>query len=147
MKTRKLLLLITLSVLISTLSFGQNYKSQFHIDKTGKIENETGTQLGTVDQDGTIKDSKGRVVGKVVKSGKETHLTDHLGKKMGELLADGSFKDDKGKVLYKLSTPDENGICKIIDKSGKEVGTVHENYKQQGACAYHCLSHKDHQHK
>ena len=40
-----------------------------------------------------------------------------------------------------------NGTCEAKDKSGKTMVVVHENYKQYGACAYHCLTmkkeHKD----
>jgi len=147
MKTIRLLTLLSLSILIANLSYAQNYKSQFNIDKSGKIQNGKGTQLGTIEQEGIIRDSKGHVLGKVVKSEKGSQLQDPNGHNHGELSADGTLKDQKGNVLFTIGTADQNGICKILDNTGKEVGTVHENYKQQGACAYHCLANKDHKHQ
>jgi hypothetical protein len=144
MKQIKLLLLITLSVLFVSASYGQSYKAQFKVDNNGQATNDKGTKLGTIESDGTIKDAKGKVVGKLING---TDLTDPLGKKMGEVLSDGTLKDVKGKTMFTISTADQAGICKILDKNGKEVGTVHENYKKQAACAYHCLANKEHKHQ
>jgi hypothetical protein len=147
MRQFKVLLIITLGVLFILVANAQSYKAQFKVDDTGKVSNEKGTRLGTIESDGTIKDANGKVVGKLIKSDNGSELMNHLGKKMGELLDDGTLKDAKGKTMFTISTADEAGICKILDKNGKPVGTVHENYKNQGACAYHCLANKDHKHK
>jgi hypothetical protein len=143
MKKAKLILLSLLALVLAlNVSIAQNYKSQFNINATGQIENDKGVKLGTIEKDGTIKNSKGDVTGKAVKNNKGVVLSDKLGKKMGAVSEDGTLTGANGKVLFKISTADENGICKILDVSGKEVGTVHENYKQQGACAFHCLNKK-----
>lgn len=132
--------IIALATLILTAqtTHAQNYKQPFNVSEKGQVLNEQGVKLGWIEGDGTIKDAKGKIVGKVVKS--ELHNT--TGKKMAEILADGSIKDADGKILYTISSADENGLCKILDASGREVGTVHQNYKQQGACALHCLGTK-----
>lgn len=143
MKNLHLLLAAVFAVMITfSVSVAQNYKSQFSINAAGKAANDKGVTLGWIQEDGTIKNAKGEVTGKIMKNEKEAALLDKLGKKMGAVSGDGVLKDAKGKVMYTISTADENGVCKIIDASGKEVGTVHENYKQQGACMYHCLSKK-----
>lgn len=125
-------------LLFFNISIAQNYKSQFNVRSTGEVVNVEGVKLGTIETDGTIKNAKGEVVGKIVKN----DLLDKVGKKLGAVSEDGTLTGANGKVLFRVSTADENGICKILDANGKEVGTVHANYKQQGACAIHCLRQK-----
>lgn len=144
MKIRKSLFLslVALTAALAleiNFSKAQNYKEQFKVTASGKAENAQGTALGMIEQDGTIKNSHGEVVGKIVKKDKQTELLDKLGNKVGEALETGSFKNVKGEVMYTVLEADKNGECQIKDKSGKLVGSVHENYKQQGACLYHCL--------
>lgn len=140
MKTLKTILFALTAILVtSTVSIGQNYKSQFNVQSTGQIVNDKGVKLGWIEADGTIKNAKGDVVGKIEKKDKEAELLDKLGKKMGGISEDGTLKDGKGTILFTISTDDESGVCKILDGKGKVVGTVHQNYKQQGACLYHCL--------
>jgi hypothetical protein len=136
MKNLKTVLITFLISMFSvTFLFAQNYKQPFNVSSKGKIEDSKGIVLGWIEADGTVKNAKGKVVGKVAKE----VLLSKSGKKMAEISASGTVTSTDGKVLYTLTNADENGICKIIDASGKEVGTVHENYKQQGACALHCL--------
>jgi hypothetical protein len=143
MKILKTILLSLLALMLAlNISVAQNYKSQFNVKSTGQVENDKGVKLGSIEADGTIKNAKGEVVGKVAKKDKGAEILDKLGKKMGAVSESGTMTGANGKVLYTISTADENGICKILDASGKQVGTVHENYKQQGACAIHCLSKK-----
>lgn len=136
MKQVKNLITIILGILVmNTVAFGQNAKSQFKITSEGKVE-KSGVILGTIESDGTIKDSKGNVKGKIM--GSMVH--DKTGKKMAEISEDGSLKDGKGKVLYTVSSADEAGFCTVKDKNGNVIGLVDQNYKKQGACAIHCLA-------
>jgi hypothetical protein len=143
MKTLKIFFLSVLVMVIAIqVSNAQDYKHPYNVNSSGQVVNQQGVKLGWIEADGTIKNSKGEVVGKVEKKDKQAIVLDKMGKKMGAVSENGSYTNGKGKVVYTISTADENGICKILDASGKEVGTVHENYKQQGACAIHCLSKK-----
>lgn len=137
---KSILLSLLVLVLAINVSVAQNYKSQFNVKSSGQVENDKGVKLGFIESDGTIKNAKGEVVGKVVKKDKQAELLNKVGKKMGAVSEDGTLTGKDGKVLFTISTADENGICKILDANGKEVGTVHQNYKQQGACAIHCLN-------
>lgn len=139
MKTIKNFLVMVLAMVIAIqFANAQDYKHPYNVKENGEVVNEQGVKLGWIEKDGTIKNAKGEVIGKKVKN----QLNDKVGKKMGAVSEDGTLTGKDGKVLFRISTADENGICKILDANGKEVGTVHQNYKQQGACAIHCLSKK-----
>ena len=143
MKNLKFLTLSALAlVLILNIAVAQNYKAQFKVNSSGQAEDANGVKIGWIEADGTIKNSKGDVVGKVAKKDKQAELLDKLGNKVAEASENGTLKDNKGEVLFTVSDADKNGECQIQDKSGKAVGVVHQNYKQQGACIYHCLAKK-----
>jgi hypothetical protein len=119
----------------------QNYKAPA-IDATGKITDHTGKHIGWVTTDGIIKDSAGGQIAHVDKDG---NLIDHkTNKTLGKAEKNGTFayhfKDGKESKLT-TSAP-MNGTCEVKDAQGKTVLLVHENYKQYGACAYHCLTMK-----
>lgn len=139
MKNIKNFLVIVLAMVIAVqYTNAQDYKHPYNVKENGEVVNDKGVKLGWIEKDGTIKNAKGEAVGKKEKN----QLNDKVGKKMGAVSEDGTLTGKDGKVLFKISTADENGICKILDAKGKEVGTVHQNYKQQGACAIHCLGKK-----
>jgi hypothetical protein len=141
MKTLKIATLSVFAfVLTLNISVAQNYKPQFKVNSSGQAVDANGVKIGWIEADGTIKDSKGEVVGKSVKKDKQAQLLDKLDNKVAEATETGTLKSTKGEVLYTVSDADKNGECEIKDKSGKTVGVVHQNYKQQGACMYHCLS-------
>lgn len=123
-------LLVTFNVALA-----QNPKSQFIINATGKVLTDKGIEVGWIENDGSIKNAQGVLVGKIVGS----KVLDKMGNKIAEVSSDGSLKDGKGKIIYTVLTTDASGNCKIVDASGKEVAKVHENYKMQGSCAFHCL--------
>jgi hypothetical protein len=141
MKTLKLAELSVLALVLTVnMSVAQNYKAQFKVNSSGQVEDAAGVKIGWIEANGTIKNSKGEVVGKTAKKDKQTELLDKLGNKVAEATETGTLKNTKGEVLYTVSDSDKNGDCLIKDKSGKTVGIVHQNYKQQGACIYHCLA-------
>jgi hypothetical protein len=143
MRNFKLFILSVFALALAlNISVAQNYKAQFKVNSSGQAEDANGVKLGWIESDGTIKNSKGEVVGKVVKKDKQAEVLDKLGNKVAEALENGTLKNKKGEVIFTVSDADKNGECQIKNKSGKVVGTVHENYKRQGACLYHCLSGK-----
>src|SRR6185312_5087950 len=124
----KILKLINLSVIALMLSLticnAQSYKAQFKVNSSGKVEDANGASLGWIEPDGTIKNSKGEVVGKTAKKDKQTELRDNMGNKIAEATERGELKDNTGEVLLTVTDPDKNGECQIKDKSGKVVGVV-----------------------
>jgi hypothetical protein len=141
MNTLKIYIFIfTVMVSIQTTN-AQNYKQQFKVNEKGEVSEGTGTKLGSIDSEGVIRNGDGEVVGKTEKSNDGTRLVNPKGQKMGNM-QNGNFRNNKGDIIYTISGPDKDGMCKITDKSGKEIGVIHENYKEQGMCAIHCLGKK-----
>lgn len=141
MKTlnKNLFLLLITVFFVFQHGIAQNYKHPLNINSQGHVLDERGVKLGWIEEDGSIKNKDGVVVGKIQKTAGEAIFLNKSGKKIGTLSKNGTLKEINGKVLYTISTADESGVCKILDASNREIGTVHENYKQQGACAMHCL--------
>ncbi|MBC7451040.1 MAG: hypothetical protein H7259_06090 [Cytophagales bacterium] len=116
-----------------------NYKSQKVSDK-GVWTDENGVKLGTIEPDGTLKDTSGVVFGKVTKNKTNPAVydfSDKEGRMIGTVMEDGTVKDMNRKVLYTVSAPDANGYCKVYDASGKELGVVHKTHKHKGAAMMH----------
>lgn len=138
---QKLALTILGLVLAITVSNAQDYKHPYGlVNEDGKVLSPEGKQLGWITKEGIIKDSAGV---KIAHIDNEGNLVDaKTGKKMGKAQKNGNF------VPHDAKTPDEgwsvsppmNGKCEVKNKKGETVVVVHENYKQFGACAYHCLS-------
>ena len=141
MKTKRNLILTILGVLlVLTMSYAQNYKAP-KIDASGKITDEHGMHIGTLQTDGTLLDTSGKKIAFIDATG---HLVDSkTNKKLGKPDKNGNYAPlsiktpDKG---WSVTAP-ENGTCLVKDKDGNIKAEVHENYKQFGACAIHCLSH------
>ncbi len=142
MKTLTRLALTLLGFVFSlSVSMGQDYKHpQGLIKEDGKVLSPEGKFLGWVTKDGIIKDTLGV---KIAHIDSEGSLVDaNTGKKLGKAQKNGNF------IPHPTKTPDEawtvapptNGSCEVKNKKGETVVVVHENYKQYGACAYHCLS-------
>ncbi len=149
MKSFKIFVFAVLGV-VSAISFShaQDYKHPYGMVKEdGKVLSPDGKHIGWVTKDGIIKDTMGVKIAQMDAEG--TLVDSKTGKKLGKAQKNGNFTPSNSK------TPDEkwsvgepmNGSCEVKDKSGKTVVLVHENYKQYGACAYHCLTmkkeHKD----
>ena len=142
MKTIKIVVLALLGVVFAlTVSQAQDYKHpKGLINKDGKVFSPEGEHMGWITKDGIIKDTAGV---KIAHIDAEGSLVDaKTGKKQGKMEKNGNY------VLYPTKTPDEkwsvsppmNGVCEVKNSKGETIVEVHENYKQQGACAYHCLS-------
>jgi hypothetical protein len=140
MKTKNTLLLMLGVVLAINISEAQNYKAP-KINASGKITDKDGKHIGNVTKDGVVSDATGMKIAHIDAEG--MLVDDKTGKKLGKAEKNGNF------LPHFAKTPDEgwstsapmNGTCLVKDKSGNIVAEVHENYKQYGACAIHCLTH------
>ena len=123
-----------------TISQAQNYKAP-KIDASGKITDENGKHIGNVSKEGVISNEAGIEIAHVDAMGMLVNTK--TGEKMGKAEKNGNFvpylAEPKGGWTV---GPPMNGTCLVKDKDGKVVAEVHENYKQFGACAIHCASHK-----
>src|SRR6187402_618169 len=97
-----LFLLLSVAASAQTQTGITNYKTQQISDK-GVWTDENGIKLGTIEPDGTLKDTSGVIFGKVVKSTKTPAVydfSDKEGRAIGTITEDGTVKDLNGKVLY-----------------------------------------------
>ncbi len=145
MKTIQLFILAFIgTIMTASTVFAQvpgNYKAP-KIDASGKVTNAAGTHVGWVTKEGVIKDASGNKVAYIDSEG--TLVEEKTGKKLGKASKNGNF------LFEGTTTPDkgwttsaaQNGACLVKDNKGNVVGEVHENYKDQGACAIHCLTKK-----
>lgn len=149
MKNIRLIAASLFFVLIATvISFGQNYKQPVpSIDAKGKVTDKHGKHIGWVTQYGLIKNAAGTKLAHIDANGDV--IDTKTGKSIGKAEKNGNYiyhfpANNKDKLT--VSAP-MNGTCEVKDLHGKTVLLVHENYKQYGACALHCLQmqkeHKD----
>jgi hypothetical protein len=119
----------------------QNYKAAA-IDASGKVTDNKDQHLGWVTAEGTVKDTSGVEIAHVDDKGNLVNAKN--GKVLGKAEKNGTFVFHfNNKTKEKLVTsPPMNGTCEVKDHAGKTVLLVHENYKNYGACAYHCLTMK-----
>lgn len=138
-KFTKYLMTILGVVLAVSFASAQNYKAP-KIDASGKITDKEGKYVGNVNSKGEITDTLGIKLAYVDSDG--SLIDAKTGKKMGKAEKNGNFvpyfKSEKNKKGLTISPP-MNGTCLVKDDSGKVVAEVHENYKQYGACAMHCM--------
>jgi hypothetical protein len=135
---KKTVLILLGVVLASNFAAAQNYKAP-KIDASGKITNGSGKQIGSLNTNGEIMDSTGTKIAYIDANG--TLVDARNGKKLGKVEKNGNY------TSYFTKTPDKgwttsspaNGTCQVKDEKGNIKAEVHENYKQFGACAIHCL--------
>ena len=129
-------------MVLATTSFAQNYKAP-KIDASGKVTDGNGVVIGTMTKEGVMNDAMGM---KMAHLDAEGNLVDtKTGKKMGKAEKNGDFmymfsETNDGKK-FTIGAP-SSGICEVKDDKGNVVLLVHENYKAQSACAYHCAQMK-----
>jgi|TARA_R110002124_G_scaffold264949_1_gene431678 hypothetical protein len=149
MKTQQFILFLAfLLFLAGNGSYAQNYKMPVpSIDATGKITDAKGKHIGWVTSDGIIKDAAGVKIAHIDDAGNAIDAI--TGKTSGKAAKNGTYlyHVKSGAIDSLTVSIPMNGICEVKDTSGKTVVLVHENYKQYGACAMHCLlmknEHKD----
>lgn len=143
MKKLSFTLLLLILVIASQSVFSQNYKQPIpSIDAQGKIMDATGKHIGWVTSDGVIKDAAGRKIAHIDDQGNAVNAT--TGEVLGKASKNGTYLyhvGNGGSDSLTVLSP-MNGKCEVKDRNGKTVLIVHENYKQYGACALHCLEMK-----
>ena len=82
---------------------------------------QSGKSMTKVDGKGNIVDSNGKIIGTAPKNGTFVYY----------------FKDNQEK--YTIGKANHTGMCKVTNAKGETVMLLHNSYKQQGACAVHCL--------
>ena len=141
--TKKILFGLAIMLIYMMSAVAQNYKAP-KIDAAGKVWLDE-KEIGSVNNEGLIKNHEGVKVAHVSNDGELIEA--NTGKKLGKAEKNGNFTyhfADGGTEEWTFSEPDKDGYCEVKDKTGKVVGVVHQNYKQQGACAIHCLTAKEH---
>lgn len=142
MKTLKGLLFVILGVVFAmNVVNAQNYKAPM-IDASGTFSDKDGKKIGTIAKEGLL-DAEGNKVAHVDASG---NLIDaKTGKSIGKAQKNGNFvyhfEGDKEGKKYSIGAP-QQGICEVKNEKGEVVLLVHENYKAQAACAFHCAQMK-----
>jgi hypothetical protein len=142
MKVIKIIAWATMGLCLATTAiFAQNYKAP-KIDALGKFTDVSGGYLGTVSKDGVM-DAKGK---KQAHIDSEGNLIDSkTGIKLGKAQKNGdfvyNFAETKDGKNFTVGVPSE-GMCEVKNKKGDVVLLIHENYKAQAACAYHCAKMK-----
>ena len=111
-------------------------KSTPMVDYKGHIMNGK-TQIGTITSEGGF-DQAGKSMTKVDGKG---NIVNSEGKVIGNAPKNGTFvyyfKDNEEK--HTIGKANHSGMCKVTNAKGETVMLLHNNYKQQGACAVHCL--------
>lgn len=129
--------IITIIALVMTTSlsvFAQ--KSTPMVDYKGHIMNGK-TQIGTITSEGGF-DQAGKSMTKVDGKG---NVVNSDGKILGKAPKNGSFVYyfDDNQEKYTVGKANHTGMCEVKNAKGQTVMLLHNNYKQQTACAVHCL--------
>ncbi len=128
-------------VLVLNVLAAQDYKHPHGlVDKNGKVSDAYGKHIGWVTSKGMVTDTKGKKIVHINANGNVIDMKS--GKIIGRAPKSGNFVyhfDDLEKDSLTTTHP-MNGTCEVKNSKGEVVTLVHENYKQYGACAYHCLA-------
>lgn len=144
MKNISIIAAVLVMLIAASGSYAQNYKQPLpSIDAKGKITDAKGKHIGWITSDGIIKDATGAKVAHIDNQGNAVDAA--TWKNLGKATKNGTYlyhvKSGVSDSLT-VSIP-MNGICEVKDKNDKTLMLVHENYKQYGACAMHCLEMKN----
>jgi hypothetical protein len=115
-------------------SIGQNYKAP-GIDFSGKIKDPSGVTLGSISKEGIFKNHEGHKIALINNKGE---LVDTTGKVLGKPEKNGNFHNIDGELEFTVK-PSKNDQCEVLDKDGKVVTMVHNNYKARAGAIAHCL--------
>lgn len=144
MKNISIIAAVFVMLIAASGAYAQNYKQPLpSIDAKGKITDAKGKHIGWITSDGIIKDATRAKVAHIDNQGNAVDAA--TGKNLGKAAKNGTYlyhvKSGVSDSLT-VSIP-MNGICEVKDKNDKTLMLVHENYKQYGACAMHCLEMKN----
>jgi hypothetical protein len=143
MKTMTKCLLGLLGVVVAmSVSVAQDYKHPYGmVQEDGKVLDGAGKHLGWVTKEGIIKDTLGMEMVHIDAEG--SAVVHKTGKKIGKVRKNGNYVSHYAKTSGEkgwTTSPPMSGMCEVKNSKGELVVMVHVNYKQYGACAYHCLS-------
>ena len=131
---KNIIVIVTLIMTASLSIFAQ--KSTPMVDSKGHIMNHnsiigkmtpegsfdpSGKSMTRIDGNGNTVDLNGKIIGKAPKNGSFVYY----------------FKDNEEK--YTIGKANHTGMCKVTNAKGETVMLLHNSYKQQAACAVHCL--------
>jgi len=142
MKKIKLMCVAFIGIMATAGVQAQNYKAPT-IDASGKVMVD-GKYAGEITDSTIINHEKSTIA--IVGNNGEV-MDAKTKKKLGKAEKNGNFVYFESDEHWTLSDPNAEGYCEVKDKNGVVVGMVHQNYKQQGACAIHCLTVKHKEHK
>jgi hypothetical protein len=128
MQTLRILSLIAIMLVCAFYAQSQNYKAQ-NISATGEIKDSTGKVIGKI-HNGTVFDAKATKLGYIDANG---IVTDANGKKLGRAAKNGNFYDLKDVIV--LTT---NDMGEVKDYKGHYIGKVDLSHRQH-ACVFHCF--------
>jgi nitrous oxide reductase len=131
---KKIVLIFSFIVIWCIPSYGQ--KSLPVVDYKGHIIREK-TQIGTISHTGS-KDMADKPVTKINSGGQ---IVDSNGKLLGKAAKGSSFVyylEDKPEN-FTIGKYSHSGMCEVKNSKGQTVMLLHKNYKQEAACAIHCL--------
>ena len=135
MKTTKIFFaLVIFSTLSASTLIGQNYKAP-GIDFSGKIKDPRGITLGSISKEGIFKNHEGQKIALINNKGE---LVDTAGKILGKPEKNGNFHNIDGELEFTVR-PSKDDQCEVLDKDGKIVTMVHNNYKARAGAIAHCL--------
>jgi hypothetical protein len=130
---KNLILFLAFIIGSNLVAFGQEKVPM--VDSKGHIYYDK-KQIGSISKSGGM-DMTGKAVTRIDKNG---NVVDSTGKAIGKLTKGSTFQyyiDGKAQK-FSISKPDHTGICYVKDSKGQTVLLLHNNYKQQVACAMHC---------
>ncbi|GGD48115.1 hypothetical protein GCM10011514_10130 [Emticicia aquatilis] len=106
------------------------------VDYKGHIYYEK-KQIGSLNSKGGL-DQNGKAVTKVDANG---NIVDMNNKVIGKAPKNGTFVYyiNGTEENYTIGKPTHTGMCEVKNAKGEVVMLLHNNYKQQAACAVHCL--------
>ena len=131
---KNIIVIIALIMTASLSVFAQ--KSTPMVDSKGHIMNHnsiigkmtpegsfdpSGKSMTRIDGNGNTVDLNGKIIGKAPKNGTFVYY----------------FKDNEEK--YTIGKANHTGMCEVTNAKGETVMLLHNSYKQQAACAVHCL--------
>jgi Protein of unknown function (DUF3659) len=132
---KNILLILTFISSYSMVTFAQDKVPT--VDSKGHIYYDK-KQIGSISTTGGM-DMSGLAVSRIDKNG---NVVDSTGKAIGKLAKGSTFQyymNGKDQT-FSISKPDHTGMCYVKDSKGKTVLLLHNNYKQQAACAMHCAN-------
>lgn len=131
-------LILLVALPFSTLAQTARYPT---IDWSGTIFDEYEHAIGWISKQGIVQTAVDDRVAVIDKAG---NAFDGRGQRIGKMQGNATFVNAHGAVLFKLSEPKDN-ICELIDPSGKIIGFVHNQFRNQAIaiqCVYaHAKSH------